>query len=63
MAIDPAAFGGDGFETRLETLCFAMRNQEGVRLPGDRRIAKRLQAQDAGVSISDDLHKRLLDYC
>ena len=63
MTIDPSAFGGTDFAARLETLFSAMVSQEGVRLPGDRRIAHRVQAQNEGVSISDDLHKRLLAYC
>lgn len=63
MAMDPGVFGDGDFGTRLETLFSAMLAQEGVRLPGDRRIARRVQAQDAGVSISDELYKRLLDYC
>ena len=63
ITIDPSAFGGTDFEARLEDLFSAMLTQEGVRLPGDRRIAKRLEAQDVGVSISDNLHQRLLDYC
>jgi (2R)-3-sulfolactate dehydrogenase (NADP+) len=63
MTIDPSAFGGTDFAARLETLFSAMLSQEGVRLPGDRRIAHRVQTQNEGVSISDDLHQRLLDYC
>jgi len=63
ITIDPLAFGGTDFEVRLETLFSAMLTQEGVRLPGDRRLAKRLETQNAGVAISDDLHQRLLDYC
>ena len=63
MTIEPSAFGGTDFPARLETLFSAMLSQEGVRLPGDRRIANRVQTQHAGVSISDDLHKRLLDHC
>jgi (2R)-3-sulfolactate dehydrogenase (NADP+) len=63
ITMDPLAFGGTDFEARLETLFAAMLTQEGVRLPGDRRLAKRLEARHAGVAISDDLHQRLLDYC
>ncbi len=63
ITIDPLAFGVTDFEARLETLFSAMLTQEGVRLPGDRRLAKRLESRNAGVSISDDLHQRLLDYC
>jgi len=63
IAFMPSAFGGTDFSARLETLFSAMLSQEGVRLPGDRRIANRVKAQTEGVSISDDLHKRLLAYC
>ena len=63
MTMNPSAFGGADFRARLETLFAAMLSQEGVRLPGDRRLANRLQIRDEGVSISDDLHQRLLAYC
>ena len=63
IAIDPSKFGGVDFATRLETLFSEMLHQEGVRLPGDRRVARRLQARDEGISISDGLHRRLLGYC
>jgi (2R)-3-sulfolactate dehydrogenase (NADP+) len=63
ITIDPLVFGGTDFEARLETLFAAMLSQEGVRLPGDRRLAKRLEARNAGVAISDELHQRLLEYC
>ena len=63
IAIDPSMFGGVDFATRLETLFSAMLHQEGVRLPGDRRIARRVQARNEGVSISEELHQCLLDYC
>jgi (2R)-3-sulfolactate dehydrogenase (NADP+) len=63
IAIDPCVFGGADFLMRVETLLSAMLAQEGVRLPGDRRIASRIQAQHAGVCISNELYQRLLDYC
>ena len=63
MTMNPSAFGGADFGARLETLFTAMLSQEGVRLPGDRRLANRLQTREAGVAISDDLHQRLLAYC
>jgi hypothetical protein len=56
------AFGDTDFEVRLETLFAAMLAQEGVRLPGDRRLVKRLEARSAWVSIRDKLYQRLLDY-
>ena len=63
MTMNPSAFGGADFGARLETLFTAMLSQEGVRLPGDRRLANRLQTRETGVAISDDLHQRLLAYC
>jgi (2R)-3-sulfolactate dehydrogenase (NADP+) len=63
IAMHPAAFGGAAFEARLEVLFAAMLQQEGVRLPGAQRLASRVHARKAGVTISDTLHKRLLAYC
>jgi (2R)-3-sulfolactate dehydrogenase (NADP+) len=63
LAINPCVFGDANFVTRLETLFGAMLAQEGVRLPGDRRIARREQAHKEGVSISNELYQRLLKYC
>jgi len=63
IAMYPAKVNGPDFGSRLETLLAAMLAQEGVRLPGDRRLANRLQARETGVSIDEDLHKRLLNYC
>lgn len=47
---DPAAFD-TGFAARIETLFAAMLAQEGVRLPGDRRLAARAQAAREGVEV------------
>jgi len=63
IAMNPATLNGPDFGSRLETLLAAMLAQEGVRLPGDRRLAHRRHAQEKGVSIDEDLHKRLLNYC
>lgn len=63
IAMHPASLGGPDSGSRLETLLAAMLAQEGVRLPGDRRLANRRHARENGVSIGEDLHKRLLNYC
>jgi (2R)-3-sulfolactate dehydrogenase (NADP+) len=49
---DPRAFDS-GFATRIENLFAAMLTQEGVRLPGDRRLAARGQAARDGVEVDD----------
>ncbi|MDF1750676.1 MAG: Ldh family oxidoreductase [Alphaproteobacteria bacterium] len=62
MAIDPAAFGGEHFSSRVEILFDAMLDQDGVRLPGDRRHAHREKAAREGVSIPESLFQTLRDY-
>ena len=49
---DPHAFD-TGFATRIEDLFAAMLAQEGVRLPGDRRLAARADASRHGVEVDD----------
>ena len=63
IAMYPEKLNGPDFGSRLETLLAAMLAQEGVRLPGDRRLANRRHAQENGVSVDEDLHRRLLNYC
>lgn len=51
---DPAAFD-PGFSGRIENLFSAMLEQEGVRLPGDRRLAARERAAREGVVVDEAL--------
>jgi (2R)-3-sulfolactate dehydrogenase (NADP+) len=60
LVIDPAALAGsDVYFERVETLVAAMLEDEGVRLPGDRRHALAAQAAKSGIEISPDLEKQL----
>ncbi|UWR06343.1 Ldh family oxidoreductase [Ruegeria sp. B32] len=52
IAIDPGATAGSGFAASIAELAEAIRYQEGARLPGDGRRAKRLQASQDGVGVS-----------
>lgn len=53
MAINPAAMGGsDVFDERLELLLAVMRQDEGVRLPGELRHVTQTKAQQEGVVVS-----------
>ncbi len=52
MAFDPDAFA-PGFLDRIEDLLGAMLAQEGVRLPGDRRLAAREKAEREGVDVDE----------
>ncbi len=62
IAIDPTRFGAD-FCARVEGLLATMRQQPGVRLRGDRRIATRLLAQREGIVLDDELAQKLYSYC
>jgi (2R)-3-sulfolactate dehydrogenase (NADP+) len=50
VAFDPDAFA-TGFLDRVEDLAAAMLAQEGVRLPGDRRLAARAAAEADGIEL------------
>ncbi len=60
LVIDPARFAGDAFAARVGTLTSVMLEQDGARLPGDRRLEARRKAQAGGITISDDLHAELV---
>ncbi|WP_170401936.1 Ldh family oxidoreductase [Ruegeria arenilitoris] len=52
IATDPGATAGSEFAANIAELAEAIRYQEGARLPGDGRRAKRLQASQDGVGVS-----------
>ncbi len=61
VAIDPAALAGaDVYFERVETLIAAILADEGVRLPGDRRHAARLDAQERGIALSESMYQQLV---
>ncbi len=51
LAIDPAPLSGGTFADRLEVLIAAVEGQEGVRLPGSRRLSSRAAAVQDGISV------------
>jgi (2R)-3-sulfolactate dehydrogenase (NADP+) len=60
IALDPMAFAGPGFLARMEALVATMSAEDGVRLPGDRRLASRAKAAANGLALSRVLHSELL---
>jgi len=61
VAIDPGALAGtEAYFERVETLIAAMKVDEGVRLPGDRRHAARREASEHGIELSESLHGQLV---
>jgi (2R)-3-sulfolactate dehydrogenase (NADP+) len=62
LALDPDALAGrDVYFERVETLIAEMTQDEGVRLPGDRRAALAARAAETGVALpqalADQLHR------
>ena len=56
LAIDPGALAGrEVFLERVETLVAAMMEDEGVRLPGERRRANRERANRDGITLAPEL--------
>ncbi len=58
VAIDPGRFSSD-FGMRLEHLFDAMTTEQGVRLPGDRRLQQRAHTREHGVNIEEKLLRKL----
>jgi LDH2 family malate/lactate/ureidoglycolate dehydrogenase len=59
LAMDPARFGQDRFLARIEKLFEAMLADDGVRLPGDRRLGNRATTPTTGVQIPKALHDQV----
>ena len=55
IAINPARFGGSNWKSRLEELTAEIQAQENARLPGDRRLQARDQAEKSGVEVPAEL--------
>ena len=60
LALDPMAFAGADFPARMAALAATMTEEEGVRLPGDRRLAARDRAAADGLAIAPALHAEIL---
>jgi (2R)-3-sulfolactate dehydrogenase (NADP+) len=60
IAIDPAALGGaDVYYERIETLLAAMLDDDGIRLPGERRCQLADAARAGGIEVAEGLLKDL----
>jgi len=56
LALDPARFGAADAVAHGERLFGRMLAQQGVRLPGDRRLIARSETPEAGIEIPRSLH-------
>lgn len=59
LAINPGPFSGGGFAARLEDLIGAIEDQPGTRLPGQRGLAARAEADANGVVLPEALYEQL----
>ena len=59
IAIDPLASSGGDFVERIQALVGEMRDQPGVRTPGDGRSAERRRAEQRGVAINGATLERI----
>lgn len=59
LILDPERFSDGNFPERLEVLFTAMTSQQGVRLPGARRLALRKKNRRNGVDIPGSLLREL----
>lgn len=59
IGIAPGAFSQHRFERRLATLCEAIAAQPGARLPGERRLHLRRQAEREGIELNPELAQQV----
>jgi (2R)-3-sulfolactate dehydrogenase (NADP+) len=60
IALHPEAFGALDFSQRMTDLLATITSEDGVRVPGDRRLANRERASRVGLTITTDLHAQIV---
>ncbi|MBZ5661371.1 MAG: Ldh family oxidoreductase [Acidobacteriia bacterium] len=60
LMFDIQTFGGEAVLERIETLCRAIEEDAGTRLPGVRRFAVRRRIAESGIDVPDLLYQELL---
>ncbi len=60
IAIDPGPLSGNAYAARVAALLEAHASEPGLRLPGSRRIARRLAAARDGIEVPEALLQRIL---
>ncbi len=60
IAFRPEPFGGPGVLDRIEQLFQTILSEEGVQLPGDKRLANRARTEKDGIQVADAIHGELL---
>ena len=60
IAMAPESLSAESFFARLEVLLTAILQQQNTRLPGDRRLKLRQEAQQNGILLTDQQYERLI---
>lgn len=61
LVIDPGSLAGsEVYNSRLETLIAKMLEDEGVRLPGERRLQNYAVAEREGLNLAEDLYQKIV---
>jgi (2R)-3-sulfolactate dehydrogenase (NADP+) len=60
IAIDPEAFSGSAYPSRMSDLISAMAAENSVRLPGDRRLRSRAAAHSHGLTVAPELYAQIV---
>ena len=63
LAFAPNPLSNNQFYYRLEALLEAILTQPNTRLPGDRRLKLRRQAQQDGLFLSDQQYEQIMSLC
>ena len=61
IALDPSISSGGAFAERMAVIAAAMDAEEGVRLPGSRRLANRRRARAEGLGVPANLYAEILE--
>ncbi len=61
LVIDAEPLSAGNFTARMDQLICALSSEEGVRIPGDRRLTSRARAESTGIEISGPLHATLTE--
>lgn len=63
IALAPGPLSGGGYEARIAALTDAVLGQDNTRLPGDRRLELRQQAESKGLQLTLQQYEQLMSLC
>ena len=63
IALAPGPLSGGRFDSRMTALTDAVLGQGETRLPGDRRLIFRQQAQNEGLRLTEQQYEQVMSLC